>query len=373
VVASVANFTAFGALFSFGVFLSPLAEEFGTTTGPVAPLFSGAVCCYYTAGAVGGRVADRHGVRPVLLAGAGCLGLGLLLTARAAALWQVYVAYVPLFGVGVGCCYAPLIGAVSRWFDRQRSMAVGLLLAGVGAGTLVVPVAAQALVDTVGWRTTLVVLALAAVVAVGAAAAVASEAPSDGSAGPLGLSELTRSAEFRRLYLSVILVGPGFWAPFAFYNDYAVGEGIRATAAAGLVGVAGASSVAGRLLSGSVGARLGGMRLYRVGFVTMTAALAVWLVAGGSYELLVVSAVLLGLGWAAWVVATPSVLVEWYGVRDLGGVLGAFYTGLGIGALAGPAVSGFVIDAAGYRTAILVVLVLDVTACVVVPRPRAAT
>jgi len=49
------------------------------------------------------------------------------------------------------------------------------------------------------------------------------------------------------------------------------------------------------------------------------------------------------------VTTTPIVPAEWFGIESLGGVLGTFYTGLGIGALMGPAASGFIIDQAGYR------------------------
>ena len=63
--AAIANFVTFGILFSFGVFLTPIAETFGTSSGPVAPLFSAAICFYYLFGVIGGRISDRIGLRPV--------------------------------------------------------------------------------------------------------------------------------------------------------------------------------------------------------------------------------------------------------------------------------------------------------------------
>jgi MFS family permease len=62
-------------------------------------------------------------------------------------------------------------------------------------------------------------------------------------------------------------------------------------------------------------------------------------------------------------------LAEWFGVRDLGGVLGAFYTGLGLGALAGPAVSGFVVVNWGYGWAISMVIVTSTLAVAVAFAP----
>ena len=57
-----------------------------------------------------------------------------------------------------------------------------------------------------------------------------------------------------------------------------------------------------------------------------------------------------------WFTAAPNVLATWFGVADLGGTVGTLYTALGFGALAGPAVLGFVIDGSGYEIAIAMVM-----------------
>lgn len=353
----------FGTLFSFGVFLTPIAETFGTSTGPVAPLFSGSVAFYYLAGAIGGRLGDRYGVRIMVAFGALTLTSGLLLSSIAGSLWLLYLVYVPLIGGAAGSCYSPLIGAVGHWFDRQRSMATGVLLSGVGAGTLAMPSLARFLIDGYGWRRAFVVLAVLSAVAVGQAVVFCTSPPDQAPSEGRPISIALGSRRFRRLYLSVVLMGPGFYAPFAFYNDYAVAEGIGGRAAAALIGTAGASSVVARLGFGSIGGRVNALQLYRLGYLLMTAALVAWLFAFSSYGVLVVSAVLLGLGWAAWVTAAPLVLADWFGLSDLGGLIGTFYTGLGIGAIFGPSLSGFIVDEFGYRPAVVVVVVTSLVAC----------
>ena len=49
------------------MFLTPIADDLGTTTGPVAALFSTAMT-YYAGGAIGGRIGDRFGARLLLAA-----------------------------------------------------------------------------------------------------------------------------------------------------------------------------------------------------------------------------------------------------------------------------------------------------------------
>jgi MFS family permease len=374
VAAAAANFVTFGILFSFGLFLTPLTTEFGASTGAVAAVFSWSVLSYYLAGAIGGLVGDRRGTRPVVAFGAAALPLGLLLAAGASTLWQLTLAYVLLVGLGVGSCYAPLIGAVGRAMPERGSLAIAVVLTGVGAGTLTMPVVIRVLLDRWEWRTTFRLLAGAALVILVVTAGLVADRgpsarrPSDGAGGTGPRPppwDLFRSAPFRRLYLSVILIAPGFFAPLTFLNDYAIDRSIDPGRAALLVGAIGGGSVATRIAFGSLAPRLGPMRQYRLSHLLFLAGLACWLMAGGREPILVLAALTHGVAWAAWVTAAPQVLAGWFGLDDLGMAVGGFYTGLGLGALVGPPVTGAIIDAAGYRPALWFVVATTVAALVV--------
>ena len=360
--AFAANFVTFGILFSFGVFLTPIADDLDTTTGPVAALFSTAVCTYYAGGAIGGRIGDRYGARLLVGGAAVAMSAGLLLTAWSNALWQTYAAFGVLVGLATGFCYPSMIGLIGRSFsERRRPAAMGFLLAGVGAGTLVMPLASHALISRLGWRQTYAVLAAVAFVAIGWAA-TRGDRVRISTAGLIRVTRLVRSRRFLLFFAAVVAIGPGFYAPVAFYNDYAVDRGVAPTLAAALIGISGATSVAARLAYGALGRRVDPMRLCRAAFAGMTVSLAIWWMSGGNPAVLITSAVVHGIGWAVWVSATPSVLANWYGVDNLGGVIGVYYTGLGVGALAGPAVCGFIIDAAGFGPAIALVTLTSLAA-----------
>jgi len=366
--ASASNFVNFGMLFAIGLFFTPIARDLDASTGSVAALLSISAFVYYLAGVIGGRASDRYGVRPIVILAAIAMPVGLLAASRANSLWQIHLAYSPLVGTAVGCCYAPLLGAIGRWFDEQRQLANGVVLAGVGAGTLAMPLIVDGLIERFGWRSAMAVVAVGSAVVLGATALVCREphrlAPAvSTSARPWA------SRRFRVLYGSVIAIGPGFYLPLAFLNDYGVDGGITSRSAAALVGIIGGSSVATRLVLGWVGDRIEPLQQYRVSHFVLVAGLVVWLNAGHSYALLVVSAVLHGVGWGAWVMATPPLMAAWFGVDDLGGTIGLFYTGLGIGALFGPALSGYVIDAAGYRAAIAAALVLATASAAITMLP----
>ena len=75
-------------------------------------------------------------------------------------LWQFYL----YFGLGAGICigstYAPVSAIVSKWFREKRALALGTALMGIGVGQMVLSPVAAHLIETIGWRTTYVVLGM---------------------------------------------------------------------------------------------------------------------------------------------------------------------------------------------------------------------
>lgn len=135
--AFVSTFTVFGVAYSFGAFFDSMADEFGTGRGLTALMFSVTTALYFGGGVVSGRFADRYGPRPVMVVGTVSLGLGLLATSAVGSIWLGYITYGLGVGTAVACGYVPMVAMVGGWFERRRTTALGIAVAGIGAGTLV--------------------------------------------------------------------------------------------------------------------------------------------------------------------------------------------------------------------------------------------
>lgn len=85
-----------------------------------------------------GVMLDRVGPRLVLLSGSTVLGRGLVLASRASTIEQFQFCYGILVGTGGGAIFPPLMATVTAWFDRQRSLAVSLVSAGMGVAPMTV-------------------------------------------------------------------------------------------------------------------------------------------------------------------------------------------------------------------------------------------
>ena len=89
--AFLASFVVFGVIYSFGVFLKPMAAEFDANAVGASAFFSITAAVFYASGAVTGRLADRYEPRRIVAIGALALGSGLCLTALADNVWLCYL------------------------------------------------------------------------------------------------------------------------------------------------------------------------------------------------------------------------------------------------------------------------------------------
>jgi MFS family permease len=345
--AFAASFVVFGIVYSFGVFLKPVAAEFGAAPTAVAAFFSITASAYYGLGAFAGRAADRLGPRIVVMAGAAVLGLGLALTALVRHIWVGYLTYGLGVGIGGACCYVPTLAAVGGWFERRRNLALGVAAAGTGAGTMVVPPFAASLIHHFGWRMTDVIFAAAGALILFGCAIMTRAPPIARSAGPARTPRrLFGSREFVLLYLSWVLATTGLFVPFVFLPAFARDHGIGEVAAAALVSLIGGTSIVGRLVLGPLGDRFGVVRLFKLTVLMMAISYAIWLLSS-SYLGLAIFAVVLGINYGSRIAAVPAVLIEYFGVDNLGTILGVFFTATGLAALLGPTLAGLAVDLSG--------------------------
>jgi MFS family permease len=375
------TFVNFGCAYSFSAFIAPLQQEFGISRGSVSLVFSLAGFLYFSVGMISGPLADRWGSRQMAVIGMILIGIGLAAASAAQNLTQVYAAYGLGVGLGVGCSYVPAMGAVQRWFVRRRGFASGLASAGIGVGTLAVPPFAAFLIDAAGWREAYLILGiLAAIIGVGMALLIANDprdrglAP-DGDAvranlqtdqsGGASLREAITSRRFIGLYAACLACSFGVFVPFVHLVPYAVDHGVPATRGVLLVGAIGVGSAAGRFFLGGVADWLGRELSLVAMFAGMALALIIWSVSTEFWPL-AAFAFLFGVAYGGWVALLPAVVMDYFGGRNVSGLIGVLYTSVGFGTLIGPSAAGFAFDVTGsYMIPIIASIAANVIAAAI--------
>ena len=353
------TFVGFGSAYTFSAFVESLQKDFAASRGSVSLVFSLAGFLYFGLGIVSGPFADRWGSRRLAVIGMILIGIGLAVASTARSLAEVYAAYGLGVGLGVGCSYVPVVGAVQRWFARRRGFASGLAVSGIGVGTLVMPPLASLLIAALGWRDAYLVLGgLAAVVGAGMAFMIEDD-PRDRGLGPDGdalqsgarsvrpagasVREAIRSRRFVGLYAACLICSFGLFVPFVHLVPYALDHGLPPSSAILLLSVIGVGSTAGRFFLGGLADRMGRRLALLAMFVGMALALVVWAFSTRFWPL-AAFAFAYGVFYGGWVALLPALVMDYFGGRNISGIIGILYTSVAFGTLIGPSAAGFAFD-----------------------------
>lgn len=136
-----------------GVLLKPLTKEFGWDVSAVSGPLALRLALYGLMGPFAAALMQRYGLRRVVGWALTLIVVGLLLATRMTALWQLWLCWGLLVGVGTGMT-AVVLGATvaNRWFTAQRGLVTGILTASSATGSLVFLPLAAWFAQEYGWR-----------------------------------------------------------------------------------------------------------------------------------------------------------------------------------------------------------------------------
>ncbi len=138
--------------YGFGVLFNPLLEEFRWTRAQTSFAFTAAMVEGGLEAPLAGWAIDKWGPRVVIWFGITLVSLGYILLGQVNSRWQFYVVYILVISFGGGAAaYAPGWKAMSDWFAKRRSTAMGAIGAGGAFGGVVSNGLAWAIIRY-GWR-----------------------------------------------------------------------------------------------------------------------------------------------------------------------------------------------------------------------------
>jgi MFS family permease len=146
-------------MWSVVVVLPTVQTEFAASRGAVALASTMVFMGFGLGGVVTGRITDRFGIVAAMALGIAFLGVSFVLAGLAHSLWQFNLTYF-LIGLGSSVTFAPLMAEVSHWFERYRGLAVTIVASGNYVAGTVWPPLVNWGVQSIGWRTTHIVIGL---------------------------------------------------------------------------------------------------------------------------------------------------------------------------------------------------------------------
>jgi MFS family permease len=157
---AVTETISYGVLYySFAVFLVPMREELDASTAQLSGALTLALALTGIGAVVVGRWLDRYGARWVMTAGSLLGAASVVAWSQAQGLAQLYMAFTGIGLASAAVLYEPAYAVINTWFRRDRARALLTLTVVAGfASTIFLP-ASQFLIEGLGWRPALLVLA----------------------------------------------------------------------------------------------------------------------------------------------------------------------------------------------------------------------
>lgn len=354
-----------GSIYSFGVFFEPLVEQFGWTRALISGSFAAFSGLYGVFSVASGMLTDRLGPRIVVTISGLVLCSGFLLMSQATSVSHLYVAYGLLIAAGFSGMPVPLQSTAARWFKAQRGLMTGIVMAGTGAGTMLMPLLANWLLRGSDWRMAYMVLGLvlAAVVVpsaqllrrnsgkdvrsrVNPREALTERAATQPEQPGLDLKGAARTGRLWLLCLAFMSFGYVMHAVMVHIVIHARGLGATPAEAAGAMTVIGFFGMTGRIGVGSSADRLGVRRPLVSMLATLSAALF-WLTFAAQPWTVMAIAAVFGFVYGGTLPLLSNTVAEFFGLRAHGGILGMLVCFIGIGSAMGPVVTGYLFDLLG--------------------------
>lgn len=361
VASGIGVFVSFASVlvYTFGIFLRPLSEEFSWSREAVSAAFGIAAMTVAVCSPPLGYLLDRLGPKRVILpclTAFGCAFASLsLLTPH---LWHLYVIFLVLGVVGNGTAQMAYSRAVSSWFERRRGVALALLMSGGAIGAMMLPPATEALIQRLGWRGAFAALGgMVLVIGLPTVASFIRERPSSRSgAVERSAGDSVREGVTSRIFW--ILVAVLFFSSIAqngaitHLSALLTDRGVSAAGGALALSAMGGASLMGRLTTGWLLDRFFGP--YVSFGLLVLAALGTFTLSGAhSLAMGVAGAALIGFGMGGEADVTPYLLSRYFGLRSFSTLYGLTWTAYATAGAIGPILMGRAFDATGSYAALL--------------------
>jgi MFS family permease len=288
------------------------------------------------------------------------LAASLYLASRATSLIVFQLSFGLVAGVAVAAFFAPLMAAVTGWFETQRSLAVSLVSAGIGIAPVTMTPLNAHLVATYDWRVSMQILALVAVVilvpvtfllrrppALEKAVAGAPAAPVDeADRSDMSVRQALLSPPFVILALTNFFCCATHSGPIFHTVSYAIVCGIAPITAATIYSVEGIAGMFGRLGFGVVADRLGAKNVLAWGLLIQAFG-ALGYFFSSTLPAFYAAAALFGFVYSGVMPLYAVLARENFPLRMMGTIIGGTSMAGSLGMAIGPVLGGWLYDTTG--------------------------
>lgn len=361
-----------GMRMGIGPFMLPMSEDLGFSRSLLSSIVAVGMLCYGLGMPAAGWLVARKGTRTVLLTGTAIVVLACLWTVNARTPWSFFWAYGVALSLGLAftspVAVTPMI---SRWFTRQRGMALFFLSTGSMAGIAVMTPVFTTTIGLWGWQRTLLGFAVVFALIIGAMALwiVRDDAPENTDltaaqiekkqqtapthqgqiatkSEAISFTQAIATAPFWQIFLGLFACGFSMNLLGTHGMPMLMDHGFDAGSSAGGIGLIGFVAIFSTLALGKLSDMV--PRRYILAVIYLVRGLGfVGLVAVVHHWQLYAVAAIGGIVWAGSIAASSAILGDLYGIKLVGLLYGWAYLGHQIGAMISSWLGGWAFEQFG--------------------------
>ena len=347
-------------VYTFGIFLKPIAETFHWDRESVSGAFGIAAMTAAVCAPITGMLLDRFGPRrvivPAVIVFGGTFASLSLLTPH---LWHYYVLFFVFGTVAMATSQVAYSRAISTWFHERLGAALAFGMCGSALGAMILPPIAQRLIDGLGWRRAAITLGVA-ILAIGLPTVLGfiRERPgsrtAEGKQNAAGASVAEGLKDYRFWILVAVLFCISITQNGAVTHLSALltDRHIDPDKAAIAVSALGGAALLGRLGTGWLVDRF--FAPYVSFALLMGAALGTFLLSSAaSLRVGVLAASLIGFSMGGEADVVPYLVARYFGLRSFSVLYALTWTFYAVAGAIGPVLMGKAFDATGSYQSLL--------------------
>ena len=350
-----------GVAYTWGVFLMPIAKEFGWGRGPTALAVSILLLVFSVFMVIGGILEKKYGPKATATVGGIFVCLGWLLAYFTKSIWWLYATYGVLAGIGTGLCYLPSISTGIKWFQDKRGMVTGIIIFGFGFGAAFLAPLAARFIEAYGWRMTMLIYGAGfGAIIIGSAQLLKS--PPENWSPPGWMSQknskiniarydfspkqMLNTITFKLMFMTYLISMVAGMMIIGHISNFVSDISYTTMQAAFALTILSIANGFGRIIFGVVSDKTGRTNTLTFLFVLigittlllfyMTSLFAIYMAAG-----------IIGLCFGGFLAVYPAMTADFFGTKSFGINYGIVFMGYGVGCFVGPWLGGMVYDTTG--------------------------
>lgn len=362
--------------YAWSVFQKPLISMFNWAAIDVSLAFTLIMSVSALPMAAAGKVQDHIEPRNVILFGGLLLGLGVFTTGYIQSLWQLYLTYGVIGGLGVGVVYAGTVANIIRFFPDRRGMAAGLLSAGFGSGAVVIAPLSSALTENYGVLTAFKIIGLAFLVIICGLSRVVRTAPigyqPEGWNPKIGNSKTpdVQDKDWKQMLqdpifyviAAIFIVGTTSGLMIMAHASPIAQEVLKVSpqAAAVIVGFLALANAVGRAFWGWLSDKTGRYPIIFIMFIIAGSAMFA-LPKVNTYNMFLLLTIVIDLCYGGFMGMMASLTADTFGPKHLGVNFGIVFLAFGVAAFIGPRLAAVIrVVSTSYSQAFIIAAILNV-------------